>query len=222
MPVNQQAILEQIDHVLQYTQSKFANSQYSDLSGLPDELISELNTSLYSIIDRFAPAGSKHRESATAAVSRYNVDNSYIIKVLVGILKSLRTEYASGNLRSIQELIHGDVFSDFLEMADHLLSEGYKDPSAVLTGGVLEEHLRKLCQKNNLPVLKSDGSPLKADAINSALASANVISKLDQKNITAWLGLRNNAAHGNYSAYSKEQVALYIAQIRDFITRSPA
>ncbi len=58
--------------------------------------------------------------------------------------------------------------------------------------------------------------------MNSELASATVYSKLDQKNVTAWLDLRNKAAHGQYSEYSKEQVALFIQSVRDFITRIPA
>ena len=34
-----------------------------------------------------------------------------------------------------------------LEMAEHLLAADYKDAAAVLGGGVLEEHLRQLCKK---------------------------------------------------------------------------
>lgn len=58
--------------------------------------------------------------------------------------------------------------------------------------------------------------------MNADLAGANVYSKLDQKNVTAWLDLRNKAAHGKYGEYTKEQVALLIQSVRDFITRNPA
>ena len=64
--------------------------------------------------------------------------------------------------------------------------------------------------------------PQKADAVNAELVKANAYSKLDQKNVTAWLDLRNKAAHGHYTEYQKEQVALMIDAIRDFITRCPA
>lgn len=47
-------------------------------------------------------------------------------------------------------------------------------------------------------------------------------SLFDQKNVTAWLDLRNNAAHGKYTEYSSEQVNLLIEGIRDFIKRNPA
>ncbi len=106
-------------------------------------------------------------------------------------------------------------------MADYLLTEGYKDPAAVLAGGVLEEQLRKLCQANHISITKGTIHK-KADGLNTDLAGANVYSKLDQKNVTAWLGLRNNAAHGKYEQYSKEQVALMVQGVRDFISRNPA
>jgi hypothetical protein len=63
---------------------------------------------------------------------------------LQGVLRALRADYEAGRLQSFQELVHADLFSDFLEMAEYFLQEGYKDPAAVIAGGVLEQHLRKL------------------------------------------------------------------------------
>jgi hypothetical protein len=65
-------------------------------------------------------------------------------------------------------------------------------------------------------------NPKKADTMNAELTKAMAYTKLDQKNVTAWLGLRNDAAHGNYNAYDKNQVVLLISSIRDFISRNPA
>jgi hypothetical protein len=84
-------------------------------------------------------------------------------------------------------------------MADHLLQEGYKDPAAVMIGSALEEQLRQLCGKNNIPVELDKGggiSTKKADLLNADLANAVIYNKLDQKSITSWLNLRNKAAHG--------------------------
>jgi hypothetical protein len=104
-----------------------------------------------------------------------------------GMLQALRDDYESGYLQSVVELVHADLFADFLDMADHLIQQGYKDPAAVVAGSVLEEHLRKLCDKHGIDVLKADGTPKKADALNSELAGAGAYSKLDQKSVTAWL-----------------------------------
>ncbi len=146
--------------------------------------------------------------------------------LLVGIMQALSDDLKAGYLKSVEELIHGELFGDFLEMARHLLDSGYKDAAAVIAGSSLEGHLRQLAKRWGVPVDRTtatgDLEPKKADAVNAELVKANAYSKLDQKNVTAWLDLRNKAAHGNYSEYQKEQVALMIDGIRYFITRCPA
>ena len=140
-----------------------------------------------------------------------------------GILKAVKAEIEGGWLGTIKGLIAAEVFADFFEMAEHLLQEGYKDPAAVVIGSVLEEHLRQLCGKNNISVEynKSDKLlPKKADLLNAELCGAGVYTKLDQKGVTAWLDLRNKAAHGQYKEYDQSQVELYLQNVRDFILRN--
>jgi hypothetical protein len=143
------------------------------------------------------------------------------LKEQVGVAKSLLSDIKNGYLKSLEEIIHGDIFSDFLEMAKHLVDNGYKDAAAVIAGSTLESHLRQLSNKYGVPTAIGTTAK-KADVINADLVKAGAYLKLDQKNVTAWLGLRNDAAHGNYSAYNQSQVDLLISSIRDFITRIPA
>ena len=140
----------------------------------------------------------------------------------IGVAKALLYDIQNGYLQNVEEIIHSDLFSDFLEMASHLVSQGYKDPAAVMTGSTLEVHLRKLCEKNGIDTLKKDDKPKKADSLNAELAKAGVYTKSDLKNVTAWLDLRNNAAHGHYDKYNEGQARLLIDGVRDFITRHPA
>jgi len=181
----------------------------------------EVCTRMLSTIYRLAPPDSEYISKAELAKKLSPLDIMHG-NTLAGILKALLADYEADYLSSIQELIHADIFSDFLEMADYLLSEGYKDAAAVIAGSVLEEHLRKLCDKNSITTKMPDGRPKKASALNDELARAGVYSKGDQKNVTAWLDIRNNAAHGKYGEYTKEQVALLIQSIRDFFTRKSA
>jgi hypothetical protein len=138
-------------------------------------------------------------------------------------LKAVKNEIDGGWAFTVKGLISAEIFSNFLEMAEYLLTEGYKDPAAVMAGSVLEEHIRQLCKKNSIPIESiKDGKPVpkKADLINSQLASANIYNKLDQKSITSWLDLRNKAAHGQYSEYTKEQVVFMLQGIINFISRT--
>lgn len=140
-----------------------------------------------------------------------------------GILKSIKSEIAGGWLTTLKGLVSAEIFSDFIDMSQHLLYEGYKDAAAVVIGSVLEEHLRQLCGKNHISTetIKSGNPvPKKADLLNSELASATVYNKLDQKNITAWLDLRNKAAHGKYDEYNQQQVEFMLQTVTEFMTRN--
>jgi len=179
-------------------------------------------TLLEATVERVAPVGSAYRKHAEEAYVKYGRDSAYVITILTGVLRGLRADYEAGRLQGVAELIHADLFSDFLEMAAHLHSEGYKDAAAVICGSVLEGHLRKLCEKLGIAIAADNGRPKKADALNGELAARAAYSKLDQKNVTAWLGLRNHAAHGEYDLYSIDQVALLLEGVRGFLGRHPA
>jgi hypothetical protein len=222
MALDAQAIIREIDEVLAIREGMKARSKFDDLSDLKGEL-EELAVLLAQAIDRFAPAGSTYKKTAEAVFNAYGATNPHYTQVkYTGILQALRRAYASGYFQSVQELVHAEVFSDFLEMAEYLLTGGFKDPAAVLAGGVLEEGLRKLCVKNGIPTADGSGQPKKASVMNDELAKAKVYEKLEQKSVNAWLDLRNKAAHGRHAEYDQNQVAVYLEGIRGFLMRHPA
>jgi hypothetical protein len=55
--------------------------------------------------------------------------------------------------------------------------------------------------------------------MNSALAAQGIYGKLDQKNVTSWLDLRNKAAHAQYDSYSAEQVRIMLTGVREHVRR---
>lgn len=212
------SVLPQIDSVIAAWENLKSRRKHGDYSDLPDEEVSEVINRTIATVDRLTLPHTPYRVSIGSLVSSYGVNNGRVLDDLIGILKAVRMDYTQGYLQTIQELVHADLFADFLEMAEYLLEEGYKDPAAVMVGGVLEEHLRKLAIKNGIQVLEN-GKSKKADRLNSDLAGGCVHSKLDQKSITAWLDLRNKAAHGKYSEYQHEQVLLMLLGVRDYLTR---
>jgi hypothetical protein len=140
----------------------------------------------------------------------------------IAILKAIRSEISGGWMFTFKGLVAAELFADFLDMASHLLETGYKDSAAVMIGGVLEEHLRQLCIKNGIAVDdEKDGRVVakKSDRLNADLAKADIYSKLDQKQITAWLDLRNHAAHGKYGEYTVQQVKQLQSGVIEFMTR---
>jgi hypothetical protein len=212
---------KQLNEIVVEYESKKEKSKHHDCSDVLDEQqVMALHTRCLASIERVAGKCSTYYELAERILNEKKNAWDHLAG-LVGVVQTLLYDLRKGYLKSLEEIIHADLFADFLEMADHLTYNGYKDAAAVIAGSTLEAHLRKLADKNAVPI-NSGSKPKKADTLNAELIKLNCYSKLDQKNITAWLGMRNDAAHGNYSAYDKNQVQLLISSIRDFITRNPA
>ncbi|MVM31197.1 hypothetical protein GO755_14235 [Spirosoma sp. HMF4905] len=156
-------------------------------------------------------------------LSEMKGNQKYVTDTAIAILKSIKEEVKNGWLFSYRQLITAEVFSDFLEMGKYLLDEKYKDAAAVMIGSVLEEHIRQLCGTYSIDITitnsRGDIMPKKADLMNSDLVKASVYNALQQKQVTAWLGLRNSAAHGKYSDYTIEEIKLMYQGVLNFVTQ---
>jgi len=130
-----------------------------------------------------------------------------------GIFRAAKSDYEGGYLFKIESLVSAEVIDDVLEQAQHLLDNEYKDPAAVIARVALETTLKKLCDKNTLPKGK-------LDKMNADLAKAGVYNISMQKQITAWAGKGNDAAHGNWDNYTKEDVADMINGVQRFIAEN--
>ena len=191
---------------------------YDDGSDMSNTVHQRLFTSCIAAIERASGKGSTYYQHAS---SIRGLNEHIELAAVVGVCQSLLSDIRKGYTQSLAEVIHADIFADYLEMADHLVKQGYKDAAAVIAGSTLESHIRKLCNKHGVAT-ESSGKPVKATKMNADLCKAGVYAMLDQKSITAWLDLRNNAAHGNYSEYDSGQVGLMISSVRDFIARHAA
>lgn len=212
--------LKQLENVLNAYEHAINQTERKKIGHIGSTAAYRLITLARAAIERIGGVNSAYQKQAEAILRSQEADFLWA-RDLKGVVESLKMDLEAGYIESISELMHGELFGDFLDMASHLLNEGYKDASAVIAGSSLEAHLRQICNKFSVDT-ESGAKPKKADLINSELVKASAYSKLVQKNITAWLDLRNNAAHGKYDEYVKEEVSLMIAGIRDFITRYPA
>lgn len=159
---------------------------------------------------------------AASIVSHLSTDDPqshYAQMTLVGLVRSVRHDVESGFLDRAQTLVRAELFADLLEQAEYLLAEGFKDPAAMLCGGVLETHLRNLCTRNGIGTRDTEGRPLKASRMNDELAKSKAYSALDHKEVSAWLAIRNSAAHGHFGDYDAVQVRIMAEGVLGFMAR---
>jgi hypothetical protein len=192
--------------------------------GLGPKRIEEL-TSVTSrsgqLIRRLYGQDSQYHESLQKVLSTQNfssMNSNYFrhISELVGILKGIQHDMKSGMLSDFRKLLQAEIFADFLDMAEHLLNEGYKDAAAVLLGAVLEDSLRKLSFSHELSTTSPQGKLLTIEPLNVALAKDGAYGPLVQKQVTTWANLRNDAAHGHFSKYDTDQVKQMLIFIQKF------
>lgn len=141
--------------------------------------------------------------------------NNDHVRSLLGILQAVEHDIENNRVPEVRVLIRAEVFADFLEMADYLLEEKYKDAAAVIAGGVLENALRSLATRWNISLVDTKNKPLTIGPLNDALSKAGAYNALEKKRINLLAGVRNAAAHGQYNEYDKDDVAEMIR----FVTR---
>jgi hypothetical protein len=61
----------------------------------------------------------------------------------LGILRAVKGELDFGPLPQMEGLISGEIFEDFLDMAEHLLDNNYFQVVPSLVGAVLEDAMRR-------------------------------------------------------------------------------
>jgi hypothetical protein len=174
---------------------------------------------LEAAINRIAPTG-------TLYVARLDEWQNEVLEMkfedVYSIAVALRDDLKAGWVGSVVELVHADTYDDYLLMASYLIESGYKDAAAVIVGTSLEVHVRSLCARHGVEVTLPKGSPKKADVMNADLKKAGAYNDLQQKSVTAWFGLHNKAAHGDYDDYDERDVLHLIQGVRDFILKYPA
>tara|TARA_R110000868_G_scaffold122089_1_gene323652 strand:+ start:3805 stop:4482 length:678 start_codon:yes stop_codon:yes gene_type:complete len=210
-------LVQKADYVLASTSSGGGSLSFSSVN---NERFSEFrNASLSFILNLYGENHPYYKDFNSRCARTYPGET----RTGRGILNAIKSEIEQGWVNSLRNLISAEIFTDFIEMAEHLLEENYKDPAAVMIGSVLEEHLRQLCSKSGIDIaVEKNGKevPKRADLLNAELTKSGIYNKLDQKNVTALLDLRNKAAHGQYSEYTKEQVELMLRNVMDFISRN--
>jgi len=161
---------------------------------------------------------SPHYQELKACKDSYRDGSALNLSQCIGILRAISDDLAAGMLVSIREMVTAEVFDDLIDMANHLLEQGYHLSSIAIAGAVLEDTLRKLCQKH-LISWEGDSS---INKLNTALYKANIYDKAQFGQLDAWGKLRNKVVHGDFknaNEVDSKDAQRMIDGLRDFITK---
>lgn len=143
---------------------------------------------------KVGPQSEIYRQAAEAVNKRHPTTARNIV---MGALLAL-LEMTEEGLISLPVEAEARVYAanDLMEQVETLLQDRRVHPAApvMLAGAALEEFLRSL-------VVTHDAKPKGKPGISSyatALRTAEVLEAQDIKDVTAWAGMRNAAAHGQF------------------------
>lgn len=210
-------IIEQLSEVIR-DRSDSAKSNGS----LEDYDARRIITRARAAISRFAPPGSAYEDEAMTIVESENAAKSWKAQQLTAIVHALRDDYSFGGLTAVEEIVHADLFDDFLGMANELLAKGFVGPASVLGGSVLEEQLQKLAKKHKIGLAGQNGQPKSVETLSVDLRKAGVITEVQRKGVSAWYAQRTEGAHGRPENLDDGEVERMIDGVRDFVARHPA
>lgn len=174
---------------------------------------SQWKISCLNILQRAFGEESLHSKEYVKATEQLDYES---VKIGNSILMAALDDLEGGYLADVRRLMEADLFSEFLDQAEHLLSIGYYQAAAVVAGCVLEDALRKMCQQN--PDIELPDKP-KLSWMNDRLKEHNVYNNLTHKRITANSDIRNKAAHGQWEEFDKDDVKEMMSSIKAFMEK---
>jgi len=213
-------LVDEVETLLAGARRLALDAAASDRQLGPDRVVeaTSIATRSAQLVRKLYGQGSPYDGAVTRIVedSHFTVMHSNYcdhLAALAGVLDGVQHDLESGMLEDMQLLMRAEVFTDLLEMAEHLLASGYFHAAAVLIGAVLEDSLRKLAVSNGLEVVGTNGRPLTMGPVNEALGKSGAYNALIQKQVTTWANLRNDAAHGiteQFEAHDVEQMLVFV------------
>ncbi len=144
----------------------------------------------------------------------YEKCNGYKSRVdaLKGIFRAAKADYEGGYTFSMQALISGEIYGDFVTLSKIALTEGAKDVAVVLACASLEDALKRLALLNGLEV--SDKSM--QDVVN-ALKAKGLVGGAQKTLLDAMPKIRDYAMHANWNKITPQDVGSVIGFVEQLL-----
>lgn len=124
----------------------------------------------------------------------------------------------------LEQRVVANISADYMTQVEGLLDEGQPGqydyvPAAVLCGAVLEDSLRRLCDRQTpqVPTKKRNGDPKSLNSLIQDLQNENAFNKLKADQLRSWAKVRNYAAHGEFSEFNRNDVELMVNGVKNFL-----
>jgi hypothetical protein len=129
----------------------------------------------------------------------------------LGVLAALAADLTDGQLTGLRSLISGEIFTDFMAMAAHLLDEEYPHAAASIAGAVLDSALRTTLRERGE---KATGN---LESMNQVALDTQLYGGPVYQQVKVWIGVRNDADHGQWEAVTRARVEPMVRDLPGFL-----
>lgn len=193
-----------------------------DPSSTDQGVFFEWNASCNSIIEKLRLQGKQHSETKRRFTDIV-LDHEDMLWA-VSTLKGLRSDLEHGLLTDFDVVSTAFMAEEVLSTSQELIQG--QAPTAinhivatVLAGVVLEQSIHRLCDKCSppVPLQKANGDPEKANVLIDKLKQTGLYHEPKSKQLKAWYGLRNSAAHAEFDKVSVEDAKAMVEGVHAFV-----
>ena len=154
-------------------------------------------------------------------------DHSRLVAAIQGVITLYEQEMLKSPRLSIAREIEGDILDIAQAQVQAAESNNNVEQKALqlavaafLAGAAIEDALRRLCDAHgaSYDVQKSTISKLQS-ALYKPSEQIEIISRSENKQITAWADTRNKADHGKFSDITHTETLAMVMGVRSFIEK---
>lgn len=134
------------------------------------------------------------------------------VDALKGIFRAAKADYDGGYAFTVQAIISGEIYGDFLALAKNALGEGAKDVAAVLACAALEDALKRLALMKGLDV----SGKVMQEVVN-ALKSKGLVGGAQKSLLDTMPKIRDYAMHANWDRITPQDVGSVIGFVEQLV-----
>lgn len=138
-----------------------------------------------------------------------------ISMLAIAALKNLKQEVDAGFVGNLEQTITGEVLTDFVALARHVLdeenTEDAKNVASVLAAAAFEDIVRRLAKTNNIPHIER-----LADLLDE-LKNQKILQGSQVTIAGSYLSFRNRALHAEWDKVDRASVASVLGFVEQLI-----
>ncbi len=140
----------------------------------------------------------------------------------IGLLTAAQKELRGDWLETTSGTVARDILTDMLRLARSQFDQGNHWAAAVISGAILEKHLRNLCLARGLTIhneIQGKAVPKKGLQLTGEAYKKKLYDRQTNKSVISWIELYDAATRGKQEAVDVGRVKNMLNEMMAFLTK---